>query len=123
MEDLLKGSVEVLFHGEARDGRSRRSGSSGGGGGRSFIRYDKYYDDDRRDRRRAARNRSQHNFDDIILETRGEANEVLNHLVDLVADYGSARVADLYDAVGIETTYTDGRFGWENLSRGRGRKG
>ena len=62
------------------------------------------------------RNRSRHNFDDIILDSRGEAEEVLSHLVDLVDDYGMASVADLYDLVGITSNFTDNKYGWTNLS-------
>ena len=71
-----------------------------------------------RDERRepSARNRSRHDFDDIVLDSRGEAEEVLSTLVDLVEDYGVASVADLYDLVGIESTFVDTKYGWTNLS-------
>ena len=56
------------------------------------------------------------NFDDIILETRWEAEEVLSHMIDLIENYGVASVADLYELVGITGSFTDNKYGWTNLS-------
>jgi len=117
LEDLVKGSIEVLLRGETRGYRGGRGGS--GGGGRSYVRYDKAsYRNDKEDRREpSSRNRARHNFDDIVLDSRGEAEEVLSTLVDLVEDYDVASVADLYDLVGIESSFVDTKYGWTNLSR------
>ena len=60
--------------------------------------------------------RARLNFDDIILESRGEAEEVLSHLLELVENYGVASVADLYELVGITGSFTDNKYGWTNLS-------
>jgi hypothetical protein len=127
------GFAEMLLFGERRGSRTRREG------GRSFTSYASYYKgDDRdrgrdrdRDRDRGGRRemsrtaRARHDFDEILLETRGEAEQVLSHLVDLTIDYGQATVADLYDLVGIEDAYPDRKWGWKNLrgasiSRSRG---
>lgn len=113
LEDLVKGSIEVLLRGEVRGHRTSRSG------GKSYVRYDKAsYRNEREGRREpSARNRSHHDFDDIVLDSRGEAEEVLSTLVDLVEDYDVASIADLYDLVGIESTFVDTKYGWDNLSR------
>lgn len=63
------------------------------------------------------RNRSRHNFDDLVIASRGEAEEVLSTLVDLIDEYDVASVADLYDALGITTDYSDNKWGWDNLNR------
>jgi len=112
LEDLVKGSIEVLLRGEVKGRRTGR-------GGKSYVRYDKVSYRNERDERRepSARNRSHHDFDDILLDSRGEAEEVLSTLVDLVEDYEVASVADLYDLVGIESTFVDTKYGWTNLSR------
>ena len=54
-------------------------------------------------------------FQDLIFESRGEAEEVLTNLLDLIADYGVASVADLYDLVGITGPFTDNKYGWTDL--------
>ena len=59
--------------------------------------------------------RARHDFDDILFESRGEAEDVLSHLVDLTIDYGVASVADFYDLSGIESQFTDNKYGWTNL--------
>lgn len=63
----------------------------------------------------SSRARSQHDFDEIILGSRGEAEEVLDQLGVLVDDYGHAKVSDLYSMVGITGSYIDDRWGWTDL--------
>lgn len=112
ISDMVSSGIEMLLFGEAKGARTRRDK------GRSYVSYNNYYNKgDRYERREPSlRNRSRHNFDDIILDSRGEAEEVLSHLVDLVDDYGMASVADLYDLVGITSNFTDNKYGWTNLS-------
>ena len=62
---------------------------------------------------RAARGR--HNFDEIVLNERTEAEEVTDRLFDLVSRYDQATVADLYELVGLEAAHTDHKWGWEDL--------
>ena len=56
-----------------------------------------------------------YNYDDIILDTRREAEEVLDRMQDLIDSYGMVSVADLYDLVGINGSYTDNKYGWTHL--------
>ena len=55
-------------------------------------------------------------FCDIVLDNRGEAEEILSQLVDLTIDYGAASVSDLYYMVGIASNHTDQKWGWKDLS-------
>lgn len=115
ISDTVSNGIEMLLFGQTRGSRTRRDR------GKSYVSYSNYYKDRDRDRDRqiSQRNRARHNFDDIILESRGEAEEVLSHLVDLTEDYGMASVADLYDLVGVTSNFTDNKYGWDNLSSGR----
>lgn len=107
--EMIRGGFEMLIFGETRGTHGRRDR-----GGRSYVSYDKAsYRDERRDI--SPRNRARHNFDDIVIESRTEADDVINCLVDLVEDYGFASVADLYDLVGIAPNFTDNKYGWDNL--------
>jgi hypothetical protein len=116
------GFAEMLLFGEKRGSHTRREG------GRSFTSYGAFYKYDDRDRDRnrdkdkdrryrdiSRVGRARHEFDEIILETRGEAERVLSHLVDLVLDYRQATVADLYDLVGIQDEHVDHNWGWTDL--------
>ena len=117
ISDMVGGGIEMLLFGEKRGNRTRREG------GRSYTSYGSYYNEAPRDRNGRNRNgrdisrtgRARHDFDEIVLDTRGEAEEVLSHLVDLTIDYGQATVADLYDLVGITSDFTDQKYGWLEL--------
>jgi hypothetical protein len=114
ISELVETALEMLLFGEKRGTRTRRDQ------GRSYVSYNNYSQGGRRDERdrrdTAAINRARHNFDDIILASRGEAEEVLSHLVDLTIDYGQASLSDLYDLVGITGNFTDNKYGWTDLS-------
>lgn len=112
ISDMVQGGIEMLLFGEKKGSRTQRDR------GRSYVSYNNYSSRDRRDDRRefSNRDRARHNFDDIVLSSRGEAEEVLSHLVDLTIDYGQASVSDLYDLVGITGNFTDNKYGWFDLS-------
>lgn len=63
--------------------------------------------------------RSRHDFDEIVIDERIEAEKVIDDLFEVVSRYGVASVADLYELVGITGTHTDNKWGWTNL-RGAG---
>jgi hypothetical protein len=117
LEDMVKGGIEMLLHGESK-GSSRSSRDRG----RSYVSYNNYSRRDDRDRDRdrdrrdlSYRDRSRHNFDELIFETRADAEEVIDRLMDLIDEYGQATVANLYDLVGITEEFTDHKYGWTNL--------
>lgn len=65
----------------------------------------------------SAQARANHQFNEIILNSRADGEFVLDALRELVDNYGSAKVVDLYKAVGITPDFTDQKFGWTNLAR------
>lgn len=113
------GFAEMLLFGSVKGGsRTTRQG------GKSFTSYGSFFSGAqgvRGPREQAARReisrvgRARHDFDEIILESRGEAENVLSHLVDMTIDYGQATVADLYDLVDINSDFTDNKYGWTDL--------
>lgn len=52
----------------------------------------------------------------ICLEHRGEAEEVLSRMDELLDTYGVVSVADLYDLVGVTGSFTDNKYGWTSLA-------
>lgn len=60
-------------------------------------------------------NSSYAEYNDIILESRGDAQLVLDQMDDLIETYGVASLADLYEAVGAPYEYTAHNFGWTNI--------
>lgn len=51
-------------------------------------------------------------FGEIVVESRGEAQEVMDKIGNLVDTYGMASVSDLKAAVGLTGSFTDEKFGW-----------
>lgn len=61
------------------------------------------------------RARSQHDFDEIVLESRQEAESVLDQLYDLLSKYEEVTVSDLYVMIGLPSTHVDKQWGWTAL--------
>ena len=59
--------------------------------------------------------RSRFDFDDIILETRADAEEVLIQMDEIISKYGMVSVADLYDMLDLDAPYTSTKYGWTDI--------
>ena len=59
--------------------------------------------------------RRTHDFGEIILASRAEADAVLDTLSGLINQYGQATVLDLYELVNIDANFTDDKWGWTQL--------
>lgn len=120
--DAVSQGIERMLFGEVRSS-SRRTGArpSGSGGYTSYNRFGTAPVPGRREDPRgiSRQARARHDFDEIILATRVEAEEVIDRLFDLVNKYESATVADLYELVGLSGNYTDDKWGWSDI-RGAG---
>lgn len=57
-----------------------------------------------------------YNFDDIILQTRGQALSVIDSMEDIIDTYECVSVADLYEMVGLTGNFADVNYGWLDLS-------
>lgn len=106
--DIVTNGINMFFFGDTNGGRKSSTASK--------VSYRSYYDkrDDRRDYN-ANRTRTGYSYDDIYLDNRGEAEEVLARMDELVATYGMVSVADLYDLVGVTGNYTDNKYGWNDI--------
>ena len=106
--DAITNGLDMIMYGST--GRTNRGGTNA-----SKVSYKNFYD--QRDRRypesRSARTR--YSYDDIVLDSRGEAEAVLSRMDEMMDTYGLVRVADLYDLVGVTGDYTDNDYGWTNI--------
>lgn len=107
--DLVVGTLDMSLY-----------GGRGGGGKRPTadkVSYRDYNSVSRRDERTYNSNRtaSGYSYDDIVVDTRGEAETVLMRMDEIMEEYESVRVADLYDLVGVTGNYTDNNYGWTNI--------
>lgn len=108
MDTVSKG-VEKLLYGDVRINKQQN--------GKTIFNYNSISSSKPSSNvKPAAKPQARYNYDEIVLDTRSEAMEVLENLSDLVKDYGMASIADLYDLVGIPSAYTDNKYGWVDLS-------
>lgn len=114
-------SIERMFFGESGGRRSSaplRTRNTGSGSG--YNAYNRYYQPGGSEAQQSPSNmssraRATHDFREIILETRAEAQDVLDGLDERIDQYGTVTVADLYDLVGISSDFTDNKWGWRTL--------
>lgn len=67
--------------------------------------------------RQLSRNaRATHQFDEIVLETRGDAEMVLDTMQDLISRFHWVTVPEFYELVDVTAQFTDEKWGWSNLS-------
>lgn len=113
--DMINGAVGMLFFGEAR----RRSGNRSQGPTR--VNYGGYFNgggNDRRERMaQSTRNRNERqSLDDFLFESRADAEQVQDEMLELLDSYGQVTVADYLDMLGISSEFTDNKYGWTNLN-------
>lgn len=125
--DMVTQTIERQLFGDARS-RLRRPSYSAGNYNGPTVSYNRYSGGGSRNAPGKA-NRperpSNHNFNDISVETRAEGDAVLEGMYLLLEQYSQVTVSDLYDLVDITGDYTDEKWGWTDLrgsdiSRDRG---
>ena len=99
VSDIVKDGVDMMLYGD------KRSGSRGSS---SYVSYRSYSDNTSRNSRRSVR--ASYDFDDVVFDTRGEADEVLSSMDELMDRYGVVSVADMYDLCGMTCNYTDKKY-------------
>ena len=106
--DIVVNSLDMSLFGGRGNGRRSTADK---------VSYRDYSSASRRDERTysSSRTTSGYSYDDIILETRGEAEAVLARMDEIMEEYEIVRVADLYDLVGVTGEHTDNKYGWTNI--------
>jgi hypothetical protein len=127
MFDALQGGLDRLIYGESRIRRSygggSRSPSSSSYDGVGHVNYQGIIQNRSSGGRPLSRQaRERHDFGDIILQSREDANDVLDRMFDVLSRYGSVPVSTLYALTGIQSSHTDEKWGWTSLSGARAAK-
>lgn len=126
MHDVTIPAIQNLVYDVIDNGAERLLFGSGGrsprrrGGPDRRPHYVNYSGRSTLERREGTRDistaaRRTHDFGEIILSSRAEADEVLDKLAGLVEQYGQASVLDLYELVNIDANFTDDKWGWTQL--------
>lgn len=77
--------------------------------------YDRYYKEKNASRSGTHKSKSRYSYDDVVFDDRADAEEVLDGMIDYLKTYDFVSVADMYELSGIESDYTDNKFGWDDL--------
>ena len=108
---IVKDAVDIILFGGS-------GGSSSRGRAGSKISYRSFYNGGReRDRRDTIdyTPRGRFDYDDLIFDSRGEAELVRDNMLDAVERYGFVTVADMYDMADLTSPYTSNKYGWTNI--------
>lgn len=117
--DSVTQGMEKLIFGDARSS-SRRTGTRPGSSP-NYISYNRFANssstptrpDPRPQLSRHAR--ASHDFSEIVLGTRRDADAVTDAIFELLQRYGQATIADLYGLLDIPTGFTDEQWGWKDI--------
>lgn len=113
--DMIKNGAEMMFLGRTR-GPSRSRYEYGG-----RIRYENYYDRDeayygsRRPQYAGPVTTPTYSYDEIVFESRADAEAVIIDLKKHIRDFGYVTIPYLYGIIGWRSDWTAPRYGWTNL--------
>lgn len=105
ISDIVTNGIDMLLYGEAKHNKTTTT---------SKIGYNSMYNSQNQSNT-ARVARSSYIYNDIILSSRGEAEEVLNQMNEIIGTYGIVSVADLCEIVGVTGEFTDNKYGWSDI--------
>ena len=107
ISDIVTNGIDMILYGGT--GRSGKRHSS------DRISYTRYSDKSRDRDYSSARIRTACDYDDIVFNTRGEAERALSQMGDIIDSYGVVSIADLYEMADLSAPHTYQRYGWTSL--------
>lgn len=107
-DTVTRGIESMLYGGDSRP-RSRNSYSDYSGYSRPKGSRDRPAE--RRSARQAEPERNE-----IIFDSRSDANDVIDRMSDLIDQYGQASLADLNALIGASSNFIDDNWGWTDMS-------
>lgn len=116
MAEAMQSGIEKLIYGDSRPRRSAPSSYSSVG----HVNYQRISAPNRNDkppapRMLSRRSRSRQDFDEIVIPSRQEAEDVIERMFDILSRFGTVTVSDLYELTGIQSSHTDHKWGWTEL--------
>lgn len=109
--DVIEGSLgRALFGGQGGGSRNRSTADK--------VSYRDYTASSRKSDNYRSGTRSVLDYDDIIFDSRGDAEAVLTTMIDIIDQYEEVSVAALYELANVRNApHTANKYGWDNLSR------
>lgn len=109
-DTITRGIESMLYGGDSRP-RSKTSYSDYSGYSRSKGTRDRSAE--KRERRSARHAEPERN--EIIFDSRSDANDVIDRMSDLIDQYGQASLADLNALIGASSNFIDDNWGWTDM--------
>lgn len=107
ISDVVTNGVDMILYGES--GRNRKNSTT------TKVSYGKYYNNDIEPRRSLPS--GGFDYDEVVFETRGDAENVLDAMNDIISQYGIVSVGDLYDLANISSdNFMANKYGWKDIS-------
>lgn len=110
ISDTVTRGIESMLYGYSRP-QSRNNYSDYSGYSRPKGSRDRPVE--RRERRSARQAEPERN--EIIFDTRSDANDVIDRMSDIIDQYGQASLADLNALIGASSNFIDDNWGWTDM--------
>ena len=110
ISDTVTRGIESMLYGDSRP-RSRNNYSDYSGYSRPKGSRDRPVE--RRERRSSRQAEPERN--EIIFDTRSDANDVIDRMSDIIDQYGQASLADLNALIGASSNFIDDNWGWTDM--------
>ena len=107
ISDTVTRGIESMLYGDARP-RSKNTYSDYSGYSRPKGSRDRPAE------RRSARH-AEPERNEIIFDSRSDANDVIDRMSDLIDQYGQASLADLNALIGASSNFIDDNWGWTDM--------
>ena len=110
--DIVTNGIDMFLYGGTGKGKSSNGGSK--------VSYRSYYEKSNNNSgyrgSENVRNSNTFDYDDIVFNSRGEAEAAKQQMQDIVARYGIVTVNDLYEMTPLTAPYTSQKYGWMDVS-------
>lgn len=107
VSDIVTNGIDMILYGGNKPGGKTTNSP--------YISYNRFSDKQNDPRSSVHRVQTSYSYEDLVIDSRGEAEEVLTRMDELVATYGFVTVADMYDLAGATCNYTDNKYGWTSV--------
>ena len=105
ISDIVTNGIDMILYGGT--GKAKKKSSA------SKVSYKNYYDNDSYTPKKYQRG---FDYEDVIFETRGDAESVLDSMNDIIATFHAVSVGDLYDLANVPNdNYAANKYGWTDI--------
>ena len=105
ISDIVTSGIDMILYGEAGNRNKKRSSVG-------YVSYNNFSD-----KKDPVRHESKSRFDynDLVFESRAEAEAVREQMENIIEGYGFVTIADMYDMVDMTAPFTSNKYGWTNI--------